>query len=1626
MPKKTRAIFVALSGLALLFFLSAASLATAAVWTETPIVSNSFDQVNPSISGNAIVWQDYRYKATGCPSAQNCTAADIFARQLPGGSEQRLTTTTNALDPDISGNLVTWRNWDTGKIVVHNLTSGAEQNTSTAAAQMVSPSISGNRVVWVDYRNSVDYGDIYLRDVTHPADEPVSVASGSASSATKDKRNPDIDGDIVAWEDMRNAFQDAQGWWHNPDIYVKNLTTGVESAVCTNLSDQYNPVVSGHSVFWQDYRNGNWDIYEKDLDTGIETRLTTNTAFQSWPSASGNFVVWKDQREGDEDIYIKNLTDSTEVRVNTDPVSAPTASQKLPSISGNLIAWMDKRAGNWDIYMAPDSVSPEVTSITPAGYSNVSPVTITATYTDSGAGVDPASVVVNLDGAPLSGCTVTGMRADCPAGILSAGVSHAVDVSIADYAGNAGSGGGSFILDLEAPAISAISPSGIIAASDATITASFTDAVSGVNPVTLSVTLDGLPLAGCTATADSVSCPATGISQGVHNISVDVADIAGNHGVAGDSFMVDTVSPAVETVTPSGAIPSTDATIAVAYTDADSGVNAATATVTLDGLTLSGCTATAASVSCPVSGLAVGAHAIGGHVADHAGNTAAISGSFSVSALTPGLTSMVSSDSAGVPGNASSYNNLAISGNGNFTVFASPASNLVSGDSGSGTDIFMKDNRTGQTTMVSTSQAGVKGSNLSNRPSVTGDGRYVAFRSAATNLVAGDTNGAWDIFRKDTLTGEVLRASTASDSVQANGSSDWPAISDDGRYIAFLSSASNLVAGDTNAAADVFVKDLLSGQTVRVSTDAAGIQATGASEKLDISADGRYVAFRSQAANLVAGDTNGKWDIFFKDTVTGAITCLSAGANADSGWPSISDDGNWVTYPADASNLVPGDTNANRDIMVASTLTGQITRVSTDSTGAQVAAYCGAPSISADGRYVAFFSAAANLVAGDTNANRDIFRKDTLTGAVVRYSTSSSGVEANSSTDYPVISADGVYIAYVSQASNLVDGDTNGVWDVFLGSKTPPVVTGVRPSGTINSSSATVEVDYTDGQNDIDPASVIVTLDGSPLAGCLAGSSGASCPVTGLASGHHSIGGSVSDQVGSTTPISSGFDVMTDIEPPAITSVLPSGAIPSTDATIAVAYTDADSGVNAATATVTLDGLTLSGCTATAASVSCPVSGLAVGAHAIGGHVADHAGNTAAISGSFSVSALTPGLTSMVSSDSAGVPGNASSYNNLAISGNGNFTVFASPASNLVSGDSGSGTDIFMKDNRTGQTTMVSTSQAGVKGSNLSNRPSVTGDGRYVAFRSAATNLVAGDTNGAWDIFRKDTLTGEVLRASTASDSVQANGSSDWPAISDDGRYIAFLSSASNLVAGDTNAAADVFVKDLLSGQTVRVSTDAAGIQATGASEKLDISADGRYVAFRSQAANLVAGDTNGKWDIFFKDTVTGAITCLSAGANADSGWPSISDDGNWVTYPADASNLVPGDTNANRDIMVASTLTGQITRVSTDSTGAQVAAYCGAPSISADGRYVAFFSAAANLVAGDTNANRDIFRKDTLTGAVVRYSTSSSGVEANSSTDYPVISADGVYIAYVSQASNLVDGDTNGVWDVFLGSKTP
>jgi Tol biopolymer transport system component len=408
-------------------------------------------------------------------------------------------------------------------------------------------------------------------------------------------------------------------------------------------------------------------------------------------------------------------------------------------------------------------------------------------------------------------------------------------------------------------------------------------------------------------------------------------------------------------------------------------------------------------------------------------------------AILAGITTRVSVASDGTEGNSNS-NTPAISADGRYVSFQSEANNLVPGDTNGAVDIFVHDRQTGQTSRVSLATDGTQGNWHSLFPSISADGRYVAFRSAANNLVPGDTNSWPDIFVHDRQTGQTSRVSLATDGMQGNGDSNWPSISDDGRYVAFYSEASNLTLDDTNDVEDVFVHDRQTGETSRISVATDGTQGNSLSGDPSISADGRYVAFASLASNLTPGDTNGEPDIFVHDRQTGQTSRVSVAAdgmqaNGSSERPSISADGRYVAFHSVASNLIPADTNGTVDIFVHDRQTGQTSRVSVAADGTQGMGYSGFSSISADGRYVSFLSAASNLIPGDTNNQPDIFVHDRQTGQINHVSVASDGTQGNAPSGGvhgSSISDDGRYIAFESEASNLVPDDTNGVSDVFV------------------------------------------------------------------------------------------------------------------------------------------------------------------------------------------------------------------------------------------------------------------------------------------------------------------------------------------------------------------------------------------------------------------------------------------------------------------------------------------------------------------------------------------------------------------------------------------------------------------
>jgi archaellum component FlaF (FlaF/FlaG flagellin family) len=392
--------------------------------------------------------------------------------------------------------------------------------------------------------------------------------------------------------------------------------------------------------------------------------------------------------------------------------------------------------------------------------------------------------------------------------------------------------------------------------------------------------------------------------------------------------------------------------------------------------------------------------------------------------------SRVSESTSGIQGDAVTTE-VAISGNGRYVAFVSTAGNLVAGDTGGDPDVFVRDLRTGVVRRVPASTG-------AEHLAISHDGRWVAFGSAAPGLVPGDTNGVADVFVRDRTAGTTRRISVSSAERQGNGPSSvgLGAISSNGRYVAFTSAASNLVPGDTVQGEDAFVRDLKSGTTGRVSVSSAERQGNGPGSGYGvavISGDGRYVGFISDASNLVPNDTNQAEDAFVRDRksgTTGRISVSSAGRQGDrrSIDLAISADGRYAGFASWASGLVPGDTNDSYDIFVRDLRAHTTERVSVTSTGGEASASSYGVTLSADGRYVVFQTPSPGMVPGPGADTNETYRRDRRAATTTRV----TGQPGNSYSYGGSVSADGRSVAFVSNATNLVPHDTNGEVDAFV------------------------------------------------------------------------------------------------------------------------------------------------------------------------------------------------------------------------------------------------------------------------------------------------------------------------------------------------------------------------------------------------------------------------------------------------------------------------------------------------------------------------------------------------------------------------------------------------------------------
>lgn len=368
--------------------------------------------------------------------------------------------------------------------------------------------------------------------------------------------------------------------------------------------------------------------------------------------------------------------------------------------------------------------------------------------------------------------------------------------------------------------------------------------------------------------------------------------------------------------------------------------------------------------------------------------------------------------------------NASLSGDGRYVVFESDATNLVPDDTNGFTDIFIHDTRQGETKRVNLASDGSEANGDSASPTISSDGRYVAFHSRATNLVAGDTNSSNDVFVHDLDTGNTMRASVTTAGTQATGGGVGAILSGDGSCVVFESISDDLVPSDTNDQGDIFVHDIAKKTTTRVTVSSQGEESNGHTTFFDVSEDCRFVTFSSFATTLITGDENEEADVFLRDLEKATTVRVSATANGTAGnnisnYPSISPDGRYVSFSSTATNLVPGDGDGVENVFLVDLKDSKISILDTGSDS----------NLSNFG--LGFLSLASDLVPGDDEGFSDAFYRS-FSGDVVRLSVNAEGDGANQNSSGPTLSANGNYAVLHSSATNLVSNDDGAFDKVYI------------------------------------------------------------------------------------------------------------------------------------------------------------------------------------------------------------------------------------------------------------------------------------------------------------------------------------------------------------------------------------------------------------------------------------------------------------------------------------------------------------------------------------------------------------------------------------------------------------------
>jgi Tol biopolymer transport system component len=880
-----------------------------------------------------------------------------------------------------------------------------------------------------------------------------------------------------------------------------------------------------------------------------------------------------------------------------------------------------------------------------------------------------------------------------------------------------------------------------------------------------------------------------------------------------------------------------------------------------------------------------------------------------------------------------------VSPDGRYVLFASTANNLllttnntvISARFPTPLNVYLRDREDDTTTLVSVNISGVAGGNGDSLPvAISTNGRYALLESSASDLVSGDTNAVTDVFVRDLVASNTVLVSVSTNSSVGNSPSRSATMTPDGRYVAFVSAANNLVAGDTNRIPDVFVRDLQAGVTVLASVGAQSTNRTyalGSSEAPELTPDGRYVAFFSTATNLVAGAPAGG-DVYVRDLVAGTTTWASVGArsavlsalkktSATSYNHALSADGQFVAYEA-SSWAGPGQIPLGL-ILRYSRASGLTDLVYTNA-AVSTASYEDIRSLdmTPDGRFIAFVANTNNT----TTTCVQLWDATTATASLVSGGPNGQ-VTTNSTCDWPSIDSTGRFVAFVSSATNLTTNALTGTYHIYVRD---------MQAGTF-----LVDADTNGVGTSISPATVPAMTPDARFIGfdCLDSSLVAN-------DRNHDFDLFVRDLVAGTTELISAHDPS-----------LPSG-------------------------------------TPNAHSSLGPASSSADGRFVAFSSEADNlASNDTNGCRDVFVRDLATGVTTLVSVDTNGFSGDGVSTD-ATMSPDGRYIAFTSSADNLVAGDNNNAPDVFIRDLQTGTTTLVSVNSAGSgPGNRASYAPIASLNGRFVLFRSLAYNLVTGSTTSE-NLFLRDVSVGTTTALTTSG--VQ---SFPAPTMTPDGRFIAYFGG---------NITLALYVWDSLAGHRIYTNSQSS-LYGTA------LSANGRRLAFSVRSSGLPY-----TYNLYVADLTLNTTRLLVSSSSMYYKAPRLNSDGGKMACVGVSAG------KGTNQVYLFDVLSGDRTLVSHNFLSSDPGnGKSDSPDISADGRFIAYSSAATDIVPSDTNNTSDVFLFDTQSGANTLLSTTQSGGRwANNLSTCPSFSADGRTLLFQSWASDLIARDLNSTADVF------